>query len=846
MTVYFGQILQIPVEVIKEVVRGVPYEVVKEVEVQQPGSTPQKYILYLGGYMVIKYVDRPVEVRPARRDVFKSACFDVGCNPKSSCLGLTARALLIAVQVVKEVVKEVIVEKEVEKIVEVPVEKIVEVIKEVSRDASLRSTCQTTASQESQGDVSLQITRCRPQKSYKWIWKLDASANTSTRGHRVPVDRVVEVYVDRPVEVIKEVVKEVIKEVPREVIKEVIKEVPKEVIKEVRWSEKERETGIKWDASKNFRGDARTKSHRHKSANDETRALAFQARTQAVHMYSHMYVARCLPRLPIPIPYTHPVHPPTQTRAHTHLHVLTRTDNVTRVSRARTRALGAPVLRAQVIKEVQVPSKPIIETRDVVREVVKEVPVEVVRWKEVRARSCVACATLRNRQAFFSRFVRHPLCCECILQPQSHLEGMLACHVRACDRGPTCECDFCERETLHARVCKRVHTRRRKERAGVSGRVLAERLCVGPHTSLSVSTCACLNVAALRLVAQVPVDRVVEKIVKVPTDRIIEVPIEKFIKVPSTSHSLSVTSVQPSHNHHRHESPPKQPPKPPARQPLHTPTRAHDNESDSATGDDDDRACDNVDDTNADAKASKPTKRIVRKPATVTSAAASTTQVKAARNVTSSASTPAPPRALGSSARQQAASPRRDDDADDDDAIDKIINSALQADPLAMAPRGHARTAGGHKVYDKSTKNLRTDLFRGRFPARTAMPKGKASPQTAYAPSNSGDNLHISSSSYSNKEGSSYSNKEGSFKSASASSTSNLKRSGSGVAEAGDFLAYSADASGKSEDTSRYLTSEAPSLPSLFNNGTQNTSAKDFLTFLMPSGVDNSVYGPPP
>jgi len=54
--------------------------------------------------------------------------------------------------------------------------------------------------------------------------------------------------------------------------------------------------------------------------------------------------------------------------------------------------------------------------------------------------------------------------------------------------------------------------------------------------------------------------------------------------------------------------------------------------------------------------------------------------------------------------------------ADSDDAIDHLIATALSTDPLSLTS-GHARAAGGHKVYDKGSHKLRQDLFRGRFPA---------------------------------------------------------------------------------------------------------------------------------
>merc|ERR1712050_412268 len=55
--------------------------------------------------------------------------------------------------------------------------------------------------------------------------------------------------------------------------------------------------------------------------------------------------------------------------------------------------------------------------------------------------------------------------------------------------------------------------------------------------------------------------------------------------------------------------------------------------------------------------------------------------------------------------------------SDGEDAIDALIQAALNTDPLSLNPQGRARIAGGHKVYDKKSHAMRSDLFRGRFSA---------------------------------------------------------------------------------------------------------------------------------
>ena len=187
----------------KEVVKEVPVEVVREVEVIRE---------------VVKEV--PVEVV---REVVKE----------------------VPVEVVKEVVREVPVEVVKEVVREVPVEVIREVVRELPNDAVREVIKEIPVEIVREVEVIKEVIREVPVEVIKEVVREVPVEVIKEVVREVPVEVPVEVIrqmdtvkvekVEVPVEVIKEVevVREVVKEVPVEILKEVIKEVPVEVVREV-------------------------------------------------------------------------------------------------------------------------------------------------------------------------------------------------------------------------------------------------------------------------------------------------------------------------------------------------------------------------------------------------------------------------------------------------------------------------------------------------------------------------------------------------------------------------------------------------------------------------------------
>ncbi len=184
---------EVPVEVVKEVVREVPVEVVREVE-------------------VVKEV--PVEVV---KEVVKEVPVEVVKEVLREVPNEVVKEVVKEVEVVKEIVTEVPVEVVREVVKEVPVEVVREIVKEVP----VEIIREVEVVREVPVEVPVEVIR---QMDTVKVEKVE-----------VPVEVVKEVEVVREVvkEVPVEIIKEVVKEVPVEVVKEVVKEVPVEVVREV-------------------------------------------------------------------------------------------------------------------------------------------------------------------------------------------------------------------------------------------------------------------------------------------------------------------------------------------------------------------------------------------------------------------------------------------------------------------------------------------------------------------------------------------------------------------------------------------------------------------------------------
>jgi signal transduction histidine kinase/ActR/RegA family two-component response regulator len=205
------------VEVVKEVVREVPVEVIREVEVVREVPVEREVIKEVP-VEVVKEVVREV---PVDREVVREVLREVPVEVIREVEVVREVPVQIPVEVLKEVVREVPVDREVVR--EVPVEVVREVVREVPVDREVIKEVPVEVVREVIREVPVdrEIVREVPVEIVKEV----------VREVPVEVIREVEVIKEVPVQVPVEIVKEVVREVP--VDREIVREVPVEVVREV-------------------------------------------------------------------------------------------------------------------------------------------------------------------------------------------------------------------------------------------------------------------------------------------------------------------------------------------------------------------------------------------------------------------------------------------------------------------------------------------------------------------------------------------------------------------------------------------------------------------------------------